>query len=95
MSPQLFPLIVTHNPSQTNILVDSDFHPRIADYGLTGTILGPNNLERGNTASLSVGTVRYMAPELLNPSGFGLKDRNPTKKSDVYAFGAVSRLALR
>ena len=31
-----------------------------------------------------------MAPELLNPSGFGLKNSNPTKKSDIYAFGVVT-----
>ena len=31
-----------------------------------------------------------MAPELLNPSGFGLEDDNPTKKSDIYAFGVVT-----
>jgi len=31
-----------------------------------------------------------MAPELLNPSGFGLKNSNPTKKSDLYAFGVVT-----
>ena len=30
-----------------------------------------------------------MAPELLDPSGFGLKNSNPTKKSDIYAFGVV------
>ena len=31
-----------------------------------------------------------MAPELLNPSGFGLKNSNPTKKSDIYAFGITT-----
>ena len=31
-----------------------------------------------------------MAPELLDPSGFGLKNSNPTKKSDIYAFGIVT-----
>ena len=40
--------------------------------------------------SPSVGTVRYMAPELLNPSGFGLENSNPTKESDIYAFGMVT-----
>jgi len=90
MRRQPFPLIVTDDFSQTNILIDRDFHPRITDYGLTRTILGPNSLERGNVASLSVGTVRYMAPELLSPSVFGLKDCNPTRKSDIYAFGVVT-----
>ena len=40
--------------------------------------------------SPSVGTVRYMAPELLDPSGFDLRNSNPTKKSDIYAFGVVT-----
>ena len=31
-----------------------------------------------------------MAPELLNPSGFDLKNSNPTKRSDIYAFGMVT-----
>jgi len=31
-----------------------------------------------------------MAPELLNPSGFGLRSSHPTKKSDIYAFGVVT-----
>ena len=30
-----------------------------------------------------------MAPELLIPSSFGLENGNPTKRSDVYAFGVV------
>ena len=33
---------------------------------------------------------RYMAPELINPAGFGLDRNNPTKKSDIYAFGVVT-----
>lgn len=30
-----------------------------------------------------------MAPELLNPTSFGLKDSIPTKECDIYAFGMV------
>jgi serine/threonine protein kinase len=33
-----------------------------------------------------------MAPELLDPSGFSMRNSNPTKKSDVYAFGVVTYL---
>ena len=47
-------------------------------------------MDPGSTTSPSVGTVRYMAPELLNPSGFDLRNSNPTKKSDIYAFGVVT-----
>ena len=31
-----------------------------------------------------------MAPELLSPSGFGLKSGIPTKESDAYAFGMAT-----
>ena len=75
---------------QTNILIDHDFHPRLTDYGLIPIISDPNKVDPGSTTSPTVGTVRYMAPELLNPSGFGLKNSNPTKKSDTYAFGMVT-----
>ena len=49
----------------------------------------PNTINPGSTVSLSVGTVQYMAPELLNPSGFGLKNNIPMKTSDIYVFGVV------
>lgn len=32
------------------------------------------------------GPFRYMAPELLDPSRFGLSNGNPKKESDVYSF---------
>jgi len=35
------------------------------------------------------GTVRWMAPELLSPKEFGLKDAIPTKASDCYALGML------
>ena len=86
----MFPLAVADDYTQTNILIDRDFRPRLTDYGLIAIISDPNTVDPGSTTSPSVGTVRYMAPELLNPSGFGLKNSNPTKKSDIYAFGVVT-----
>jgi len=85
-----FPLATADDLAQTNILIDHDFRPRLTDYGLVAIISDPNTVDPGSTTSPSVGTVRYMAPELLNPSGFGLKNSNPTKMSDIYAFGIVS-----
>ncbi|KAF9648297.1 kinase-like protein [Thelephora ganbajun] len=82
--------IIHSDLKPTNVLIDRDLHPRITDYGLVAIISDPNTVEPGNTTSPSVGTVRYMAPELLNPSGFDLKNSNPTKKSDIYAFGVVT-----
>ena len=90
MRHQPFPLTTADDYIQTNILIDRDFHPRLTDYGLIAIVSDPNTVDPGSTTSPSVGTVRYMAPELLNPSGFGLKNSNPTKKSDIYAFGITN-----
>ena len=35
------------------------------------------------------GTLRWMSPELIDPSGFGVEGKRPTKMSDCYAFGMV------
>jgi len=34
--------------------------------------------------------VRYVAPELFLVCDFGPKSSNPTKKSDIYAFGVAT-----
>jgi hypothetical protein len=39
--------------------------------------------------TLEGGTITFMAPELLAPSKFGLKDAIPAKEGDIYAFGLV------
>lgn len=61
----------------SNILLDSDFNAKIADFGLAVT---GGNLNKGNL-KLS-GTLGYVAPEYL-------LDGKLTEKSDVYAFGVV------
>lgn len=73
----------------TNILIDRHSRPRLSDYGITPIISDPTIVDPGSTTSPSAGTVRYMSPELLNPSGFGIKNSNPTSKSDIYSFGVV------
>jgi serine/threonine protein kinase len=46
---------------------------------------------QGTTTSTAVaGAVRWMAPELLAPSEFGLDSARKTFKSDVYALGCVA-----
>jgi len=40
------------------------------------------------TAVASVGTFRWMSPELLDPPRFGSNGR-PTRESDCYALGMV------
>ncbi|KAJ7728439.1 kinase-like domain-containing protein, partial [Mycena maculata] len=66
----------------SNILVNRDWDPCLADFGLS----------RYSDASLPpsqrAGSTRWMAPELLDPERFGV-EFIPTNASDVYAFGCV------
>ena len=71
--------------TQTNILIDRDFQPRVTDY-----ILMANIRSTLSTTFPSDDNVRYAAPELLDSSGFGLDDGNLTENSDIYAFGMVT-----
>ena len=87
---QSFRLTVPDDPAQTNILIDRDFRPRLTDYGLTAIISDPSVVHSGSAASPPAGTVQYMAPELLNPSGSGLGVCVSMKESDIYAFGMVT-----
>ncbi|KAJ7931278.1 kinase-like domain-containing protein [Mycena leptocephala] len=66
-----------------NILLDDQGHARLADFGLaviTDGPLAPTN--RG-------GSLRWMAPELLNPEACGFTVFQRTFASDIYSFACV------
>lgn len=47
-----------------------------------------SNTVTTNTSTTDGGyTVRWSAPELLDPERFGFKRGGPTKKSDIYSMG--------
>ncbi|KAM0828327.1 hypothetical protein ACQ4PT_067626 [Festuca glaucescens] len=62
----------------SNILLDSQFNPRLGDFGLA-RLKDPNNSPR---STLAAGTVGYLAPEYLQMG-------RATEKSDVYSYGVV------
>lgn len=63
-----------------NILLDSDFQPKVADFGLSKLL---NRDERGSSAFSRIrGTRGYMAPEWV----YNLRI---TSKVDVYSYGVV------
>ena len=75
---------------QGNILITEEGNARLGDFGITGVITDPTVVEPGSTTTSKPGVVRYMAPELLNPSQFGLTNSNPSKESDVYSLAMTA-----
>ena len=61
-----------------NVLLDKDFHPLITDFGYS------KYFEYGHSKSQSIyiGTVQYMAPEVIKGEPYG-------RKADVYSFGIL------
>lgn len=59
----------------------------LADFGLA-VILSTSSMAAAMT-SAGGGTVRWMAPELLNPEEYGFTHCHPSKESDIYALGMV------
>jgi len=69
-----------------NILVASDAHPVLADFGLSAN--EAQKTQGQTTTHAFAGTVRWMAPERLDPEQYGLNGRTSrTFASDVYSFG--------
>ena len=68
----------------------NDTPPRacLADFGFTTMAL---DLQDPMSSSLELegGTMAFSAPELLDPSKFGLKNAVPTQEGDIYAFSLV------
>jgi serine/threonine protein kinase len=60
----------------------------LADFGLM-TLISDSLSAYATTTVQTRGTIRWMAPELLNPEDFGFDHCSPSRESDVYSFGMV------
>ncbi|KAF7329372.1 Kinase-like protein [Mycena kentingensis (nom. inval.)] len=69
----------------SNILVDDDGHASLTDFGLT--VLSDATTQ--SQTQHGAGSVRWMAPETLNPPACGLERFARTTASDIYAFACV------
>ncbi|KAJ7353548.1 kinase-like domain-containing protein, partial [Mycena albidolilacea] len=67
-----------------NILITNEWSPCLADFGLA-SLTDPT---AATTTSHRAGSIRWMAPELIDPSRFG-RSFARTPATDVYAFGCV------
>jgi serine/threonine protein kinase len=77
---------ITHGDFKSaNVLLTSDYHVKISDYGLSQVAA---STQRGSTRArdtqAQVGTVAYRAPELIKNGKL-----RPSQQSDVYALGIV------
>lgn len=70
---------------QVNILVTPAQRACLADFGLA-TVKDSKRLTLTASTQKSVGTIRWQAPELLDPSQGPVPN---TKSSDIYAFSCV------
>jgi serine/threonine protein kinase len=74
----------------TNILISDDGNACLADFGLTTTIFEADSTVGGLTSSSNHGgSVRWFAPELIQPKSFGCERFSRTTASDVYAYACV------
>ncbi|TFY55730.1 hypothetical protein EVJ58_g8066 [Rhodofomes roseus] len=72
-----------------NILIDERLHACLADFGLSAVTYDPNTVNAISTSSSVNGSIRWMAPELLNPEEAGLEHARPSAESDIYSLAMV------
>jgi serine/threonine protein kinase len=66
------------------VLIDESGHARLADFGLTMML----NMTRTIGKTQGAGSLRWMAPELLDPDAYEIPETEAgitTKQSDIYA----------
>ncbi|KAH9838754.1 kinase-like domain-containing protein [Rhodofomes roseus] len=72
-----------------NILINDERQACIGDFGLSAVIHDPDTIMSITPSPNAVGTLRWTAPEILDPETFGLEHAVASLETDVYSFGMV------
>ncbi|TDL22634.1 kinase-like protein [Rickenella mellea] len=72
-----------------NILIDDAHRACLADFGLARITHDAQTASAITTSTAQHGSIRWMAPELLNPEQAGREDSRASAESDIYAVGMV------
>ncbi|KAM4823487.1 receptor-interacting serine/threonine-protein kinase 2 [Urocitellus parryii] len=79
------PPLLHHDLKTQNILLDSEFHVKIADFGLSKWRMMSLSQSRSNKSAPEGGTIIYMPPENYEP---GQKSR-ASVKHDIYSYAVI------
>ena len=71
------------------MLIDAVFRARLADFGLAQVKQEPSTLSLMQTSTGGYGSLRWMAPELLQPPQDSLIPPRLSAESDIYALSMV------
>lgn len=74
---------------QVNILINDAGHACLTDFGIAAVIYDASTLNTSTVGTISPGSTRWMAPEMLDPESAGISGICAMAESDVYAFAMV------
>lgn len=76
--------------SQANIMINEAGNACLSDFGLTGVVYGLDTVNPVTPGSVVPGSIRWMAPESLDPEGAGVETMSALRESDVHSFSMVA-----
>ncbi|KAJ1192958.1 hypothetical protein NDU88_002264 [Pleurodeles waltl] len=79
------PPLLHHDLKTQNILMDNEFHIKIADFGLSKWRMLSSSQSAVDTSSSGGGTIIYMPPEDYEPS----KKSRASVKHDIYSYAII------